>query len=101
MTWTEHLVQARRLGGQRAAANLASLLTDHRITGLVQYLDALETGFSASAVDKRLADRHGAMAHAAGATYALRLVREHLSRLMEGRGGAAQPANEEEETGEL
>lgn len=99
MTWTDHLLEAGRLGRERCARNLAGLLTDHRVVGLVAYLDELERGFDAALVDKRMADRHGALAHAAGAVYALHLIRQNLGRIMAGakdRGGMTEASGQGE-----
>lgn len=99
MTWTDHLLEASRLGRDRCGQNLAGLMADHRVVGLVAYLDELERGFEAALVDKRMADRHGALAHAAGAVYALHLVRQALSRIMVGtkeRGGVTETTEEQE-----
>lgn len=99
MTWTDHLLEAGRLGRERCGRNLAGLMIDHRVVGLVAYLDELERGFEAALVDKRMADRHGALAHAAGAVYALHLVRQALSRIMIGakdRAGVTEAAEAEE-----
>ncbi len=95
MAYNELQSQANRLTGEQIAAQMRSLAASPHFPALIAWLDRYGDDWAATMTNQALAKDHGKLAHAAGSTYALNLLRQSLRTLVDkparSKGNTMQP----------
>jgi hypothetical protein len=83
MTYAELKSAADRLTASQVDAQLRSLAAQPQFPALIAWLDRYGDSWADTMTNQALAKDHGKLAHAAGSTYALRILQQSLRNIIE------------------